>query len=268
MSDIKILITNDDGIASPGLKAAVAAVMKIGEVTVVAPSRQQTGAGRGLTGDKEAKLVPVDYQVNGMSIAAYHCDCSPALIVRHGLRTLFQPGYPDLLISGINYGENLGASITCSGTVGAALEAASYGVPSIAVSKQTEVESHHKYTEQDWSATAYFLHHFSNILIKNKADSDVDVLKIDVPFEATSNTAWKMTKLARSGYYTKEIEDPGPETRLNEGRTVIKFNEKTLDPDTDIHAFAVQKVVSVTPLSIDLTSRVCLSGLEDSFKGQ
>lgn len=267
MNDIKILITNDDGIASPGLKAAVEAVMNIGEVTVVAPSSQQTGAGRGLTGNQQEKLVPVDYQVNGTSIAAYHCECSPALIVRHGLRTLFQTAYPDLLISGINYGENLGASITCSGTVGAALEAASFGVPSIAVSKQTEVASHRTFTEQDWSATAYFLHHFSKILIQNKANNDVDVLKIDVPSGATSSTAWKMTKLARSGYYTREIEDPGPETRLNEGRTVIKFNENTLDPDTDIHAFAVQKIVSVTPLSIDLTSRVCLSGLEDVYKG-
>ena len=107
-----ILITNDDGIRSPGLKAAVEAVLDIGTVTVVAPSFQQTGAGRGLTGEKNAGLIPVDYAVNGVTVKAFHCDCSPALAVRHSLRTIFKSDRPDLLISGINYGEN-------PGTVGA-----------------------------------------------------------------------------------------------------------------------------------------------------
>ena len=140
----KILITNDDGIHSPGLRAAAEAAQSIGEVTIAAPRHQQTGMGRSLTGNREARLEQINYLVNGRNITAFHCECSPALVVRHCLKTVFHDNKPDLLISGINYGENLGFNVTCSGTVGAALEGASFGIPSIAISKQTEIESHYK----------------------------------------------------------------------------------------------------------------------------
>jgi 5'-nucleotidase len=263
MINSQILITNDDGIESPGLQAAVEAVINLGEVTVIAPTTQQTGTGRGLTGNKQSILSPVEYNVNGKNIKAFHCDCSPALIVRHSLMTVFRVKKPDLVISGINYGENLGTSVTCSGTVGAALEAASEGIPSIAISKQTDIASHHKYTNQDWSTTAYFLKYFSELLLNNKMMYDVDVLKIDVPASATSDTAWKFTKLARSGYYFKEIETPNLECKLNAGNTVIKIDKSKLNPDTDIHTFAIQNLISVTPLSIDISSRVNFDDLQN-----
>lgn len=263
MINRQILITNDDGIQSPGLKAAVEAVINLGEITVIAPTTQQTGTGRGLTGDKGSRLFPVEYTVSGKKISAFHCDCSPALIVKHSLMTVFRLKKPDLVISGINYGENLGASITCSGTVGAALEAASKDIPSIAISKQTDIASHHKYTEQDWSTTAYFLNHFSELLLDTTMIHDVDVLKIDVPASATSATAWKFTKLARAGYYCKEIETPTNESPLNAGKTVIKVDESELTPDTDIHTFAIQNLISVTPLSIDISSRVNFDDLHN-----
>ncbi len=240
MTNIQILITNDDGIESPGLKAAVEAVISLGEITVVAPSTQQTATGRGMTGNKESSLLPVEYNVNGKKIKAFHCDCSPALIVRHSLMTVFRDEKPDLVISGINYGENLGANVTCSGTVGAALEAACKGIPSIAVSKQTDIESHLKYTEQNWSTTAYFLKHFSELLLTTELMYDVDVLKIDVPASATPDTAWKFTKLARAGYYFREMETPDLESKLNAGNTVIKIDASKLNPNTDIHTFAIQ----------------------------
>ncbi len=262
----QILITNDDGIQSPGLKAAVEAVINLAEITVIAPTNQQTGTGRGLTGNKQSSLLPVEFSVSGKNIRAFHCDCSPALIVRHSLMTVFGAKKPDLVISGINYGENLGASVTCSGTVGAALEAASRGIPSIAISKQTDIASHHKYTVQDWSATAYFLRHFSELLLSTKMVQDVDVLKIDVPDSATSDTAWKFTKLARSGYYFKEIINPNLECQLNAGNTVIKVDGSKLTQDTDIHTFAIQKKVSVTPLSIDISSRVNFDDLQNHIK--
>ena len=263
MTNIQILITNDDGIGSPGLKAAVEAVISLGEITVVAPSTQQTATGRGMTGNKESSLFPVEYTVDGKNIKAFHCDCSPALIVRHSLMTVFRGEKPDLVISGINYGENLGANVTSSGTVGAALEAACKGIPSIAVSKQTDIASHLKYTEQNWSTTAYFLKHFSELLLTTELMYDVDVLKIDVPASATPDTAWKFTKLARAGYYFKEIETPDLESKLNAGNTVIKIDESKLSPDTDIHTFAIQNLISVTPLSIDISSRVNFDDLQN-----
>lgn len=266
MESHNILITNDDGIESPGLKAAVGAVLNIGTVTVVAPSSQQTGTGRGLTGDKQSKLTPIDYSFNGMKIRAYHCDCSPALIVRHSMRTIFKEKKPNLLISGINYGENLGNEITTSGTIGAALEASSFGIPSIAISKQTDIESHHTYSNQDWSAVSHFLSKFSRTILDKKLPPDIDILKIDVPIDATPLTKWKITKLAKTGYYFRDIKTPNVLSKLNDGKIIIKVDQETLDSGTDIHALAIDNIVSVTPLSLDLTSRVNLSDLQRLFE--
>ena len=73
-----ILVTNDDGIESPGLRAAVEAVLPLGRVIVVAPSRQQTSMGRSLSGDKDAYLQPSEFRANGTRVDAYRCDCTPA----------------------------------------------------------------------------------------------------------------------------------------------------------------------------------------------
>lgn len=259
MPNHNILITNDDGIDSPGLHAAVAAVLDLGNVTIVAPSRQQTGAGRGMTGDKLAYLKSIPYHISGLEIPAFHCECSPALIVRHSLRTLFKGKVFDLLISGINYGENLGVNITSSGTIGAALEGASFGIPGIAMSKQTNIESHHRYTEQDWSASSFFLHRFAKTLLSTTMQDDIDVLKIDVPDDATPSTEVKITTLAKTGYYAKVYDNPTIRSKIGDGKTVIAYNRENLDPESDIFALAIDKCVSVTPLSVDLSSRVKLS---------
>lgn len=265
MKKHKILITNDDGIESPGLKAAAEAAIEMGEVVVIAPTTQQTGTGRGLTGDKQSKLHPIQYTVKGIDIEAYHCQCSPALLVKHSLKTIYKDCKPRLVISGINYGENLGSSITCSGTVGAALEAASAGIPGIAISKQTDIESHHIYTEQNWGTTSHFLRYFSEILLDKKRMNDVDVLKIDVPESATIKTAWKLTTQAKCGYYFKELENPSRDSKIDEGKTKIVINENELGKDSDIYTFAIQQLISVTPLSIDLSSRVNLKTLRDLY---
>ncbi|WP_136808171.1 5'/3'-nucleotidase SurE [Desulfosediminicola flagellatus] len=252
----QILVTNDDGIDSPGLRAAVEAVLPLGEVIILAPSVQQTGTGRGLFGKKHLALEARDYSVNGTKIEAYHCDCSPAFIVRHGFRTILSNKQPDLLISGINYGENMGTNITSSGTVGAALEGASFGVPGIAISMQTDVSSHHNYTDQDWSASSYFLNLFAQSLLRSKMPDDVDLLKIDVPDSASPSTPWKLTTLARSHYYSKIIENGSINSRLGDGRVNIQFDKDNINSESDIYALAIDKVVSVTPISLDMTSRV------------
>jgi 5'-nucleotidase len=81
MKNFHILITNDDGIQSPGLRAATEAVIGLGKITIVAPSNQQTAMGRSLTGKKNLKLVFKNFMIKNQKIPAYHCDCSPALAV-------------------------------------------------------------------------------------------------------------------------------------------------------------------------------------------
>ncbi|MCP4180995.1 MAG: 5'/3'-nucleotidase SurE [bacterium] len=266
MKKPKILITNDDGINSPGLLASVEVACEFGYVVISAPSSQQTAMGRSLSGDKNAKLEPVNYEVNGVKVEAYSCDCSPASVIRHSMAILFQNDPPDLVISGINYGENIGATITSSGTVGAALESATYGIPSIAVSKETDINSHHKYTDQDWTATKHFLRLFTKKILSSKLPFDVDILKIDVPKNAEIITPWTITKQARIRHYSTEFSKTTLDTKLGEGTTIINKEHELLESNSDIHAMSIKKVVSVTPISLDLTSRVDLDVLDGLLK--
>ena len=251
----QIFVTNDDGIHSPGLRAAVQAVRPFGDVLIVAPATQQTGMGRGFAGNSNAPLTPVDYHVDGQQLRAFACEGSPAFAVQHGLNVCFADKPPDLLISGINYGENLGTNITMSGTVGAAIEAACRGIPALAVSLQTVKGAYYHYSDQDWAAAAYFLAYFARSILTRPLPFDVDVLKVDVPSAATPQTPWRVTRLSRRSYYTTDLEQPSLASMPGEARLHVNAAQTALEPDSDIHALAVAQVVSVTPLSLDCTSR-------------
>jgi 5'-nucleotidase len=259
-----ILITNDDGIGSPGLHAAVRAALALGEPIVVAPARQWSGSGRGLWVDPEGQIRLYPLEIDGRSITAYEVGASPAMVVLHGLVELV-PRRPDLLISGINYGENVGTDITGSGTVGAALQGASAGIPCLASSLQTPKELHTRHADHvDFSTAVHFTRLFAEAILRGAFSSDVDVLKVDMPDDATLATPWRLTRVSRHRYY--ETLEPGrwllDEGELSEVQvavgldyTVLAEPERT-EPDSDIYALRVDRVVSVTPLSIDLTSRV------------
>ena len=252
-----ILVTNDDGIKSPGLRAAVEAVLPLGEVVVVAPSNQQTCAGRSFRGDDGESLNPVTIKIGESNVKGYHCHCSPAQIILHAFDVLFGGKKPDLLVSGINYGENLGTNVTISGTVGAAIQAASQGVPSLAVSLQTKMEDHCRYPELEWGSTRHFTHLFAKILLEKDMPFDVDMLNINVPISATAATAWKLSRLSRHAYFSSRVRNPTPSSKIGDGECTHGFEAANLEPDSDIHAF-LHGQVSVSPMSIDLTSRVDL----------
>lgn len=258
---INILLTNDDGIQSPGLRAAVHAVMPLGTVTVLAPSHQQTGMGRSFTGDFDSPLIPIAYEIDGQQIAAYHCAGSPAAVVHHGLRVLFPDAMPDLVISGINYGENVGTNVTVSGTVGAALEAAAHGIPAIAASLETPHGEYYEYSEQKWDTAAHVVAYFAERMARAALPFDVDVLKIDVPSSAEPETDWRVTRLSRQPYYMSLLE-PSLDSTLNDAELVINPERESAEPDSDIYAVTVDRVVSVTPLSLDCTSRIDPAALQ------
>ena len=257
-----ILLTNDDGIESPGLWAAAAALAELGEIFAVAPSQQSSGAGRSLPAHSDGVIVPRTVRVNGATWTAYGVGGSPAQAVLHGILEIM-PRRPALVVSGINYGENVGAGVTISGTVGAALEGAAQGIPSLAVSLETDVEHHRSYaTTVDFATAAHFALYFARWMLTSPLPNDVDVLKVDVPAEATPQTPWVVTRLSRQNYY-----DPVRPLRnaWEEARPVgyERAGDPAADPpDTDIHVLRVQKLVSVTPLSLDLTSRVDLVTLQ------
>ena len=102
-----ILFTNDDGIDSPGLWAAVEALAGLGELLVVAPREQQSGTGRSMPVTSEGRIYERVHRVNGSEITVYAVDGTPAQAVQHGVLEL-SPRLPSLVVSGINYGENAG----------------------------------------------------------------------------------------------------------------------------------------------------------------
>jgi 5'-nucleotidase len=166
-------------------------------------------------------------------------------------------------VSGINYGLNVGSGVTISGTVGAALEGAAAGIPSLAVSLETEKEYHASYSQEiDFSTAGFFTKYFAQRLLSRTMPPDVGVLKVEVPADATRQTPWQTTRLSTLRFY----EPTPPEENSDRG---VKSLGYEIAPDfdqsplgTDSHAVVNQRVVAVTPLSLDLTSRVDLDELE------
>ena len=145
MKKPQILLTNDDGIRSPGLWAAAASLSDLGFVTVTAPREQSSGAGRSLPNTSDGIIQLEQVQVNGQEWSVYAVGGSPAQSVLHGVYEVLK-FKPDLVVSGINYGENVATGVTISGTVGAALEAASLGIPALAVSLEADSKYHLSYS--------------------------------------------------------------------------------------------------------------------------
>ena len=256
-----ILITNDDGISSLGLRAAAEACEALGEVLVVAPEQQQSGAGRSMPPSSEGRIFRHDISINRHTAVGYGVEGTPAQVVQHGLFEIADRRV-DLVVAGINYGENLGESIAVSGTVGAAMESASFGIPSIAASLQTAPEYYLSLSDQiDFSAAAYFLQLIARRTLEQGLPPRTELLKIDVPNHATRRTEWRWTRLSRTRYFVpikphrRRPNDPGPigyETHVD---------VEHLEHDSDIYAVCVDSVVSVTPLTLDMTAPVDLKVL-------
>ena len=160
-----ILLTNDDGIRSPGLWAAAEGLSELGFVVVAAPREQSSGAGRSMPITSDGRLTQEEMVVRGKNWTVYAVGGSPAQAVQHGILELL-PRCPDLVVSGINCGENLTVGVTISGTVGAALEGAAAGVPAIAVSLEMSEHDYQTHTEKiDFSAATYFTCYFASRLL-------------------------------------------------------------------------------------------------------
>jgi len=264
----QILLTNDDGIRSPGLWAAAASLASLGYVTVAAPEEQSSGMGRSLPSTSSGIIRKQLLTVNGQEWTVHAVGGSPAQAVLHGALEIM-PQKPSLVVSGINYGENVGLGVTISGTVGAAMEAASLGVPAVAVSLEAGRQYHFSYSQDiDFSAAAYFAAYFGRILLEKRMPEDVRVLKVDVPSDATTNTSWQVTRISRQPYYRPQLVEreswdvAGP---VSYAEAVVWEGE---DQNSDVYTLRKKRLVSVTPLSLDLTSRVELGDLERELRNQ
>lgn len=262
-----ILLTNDDGIESPGLSAAAKALDRLGDLLIVAPRKQQTSMGRSrsqMSGNdgRLFKSIVADGAKKWDGVAV---NATPAVTVEHALLEIAQRPV-SLVVSGINYGENVGTCVTVSGTIGAALEAAEHNIPALAVSLEIASEDYHSFEQAiDFTAATHFTHYFAEKALQHGLPYDVDVLKIEVPGSATTQTDWVVTRQDRFVYYVPYLEkrqnlfaDPG---KLNHRPSKGKYGTE----NTDAHALA-KGLVSITPLSLDLTSRIKFKQLEEIFR--
>lgn len=266
MSKCQILLTNDDGIKSPGLWAAAEALSELGYVTVVAPREQSSGMGRSLPNTSDGIIQEERLQIKGQDWSVYAVGGTPAQAVLHGILEVM-PQRPDIVVSGINYGENLGTGITISGTVGAAMEAAALGFRALAVSLETAQEHHLTYSrEVNFSTAAHFTLQFARFLLEKLPFPDVDLLKVDVPSDATPDTPWALTRLARQRYY-----DPVAPTRKSWSLPgTVGYREaadlKEEARDSDVFVLRKERQISVTPISLDMTSRVDFGEMKNFFR--
>jgi len=263
----QILLTNDDSINSPGLWAAAEALAPLGFVHVVAPRVQQTSMGRALPRESDGIIDARTLTVNGKEWQVYSVGGSPAQAFLHGYYEVL--GFkPDLVVSGINYGENVASGITISGTVGAALEAATLGISALAISLETPVSQHFNLSpDVDFSVAGYFTRYFAEKLLKTEMPFDVGVLKVDVPNDATPETPWVVTRQSRERYFYPVPADPGNAQGSRNMSYVVKLDQGEPEPDSDLRVVKIDRKVSVTPLSFDLTARVDLADFTRLLQG-
>lgn len=232
-----ILITNDDGYSSVGIHALAEVVHNLGwRATIVAPSSHMSGASR-----SRRSGVPLTWTRSQhiVSFPVFHVEGTPAACVVFGLTSgLFEPF--DLCISGINAGENLGASLSISGTFGAALEAASYDVRGIAISRQ--YESFHTEPERwDWSRVGGAALAALRSLMDCK--ENWRVANINLPNKINGSQPM-FTKISNLSYYNDRYDE-------SQGCIVssIDYPTKKLERGDDIHAFAELSLTSITLLA-------------------
>ncbi len=255
----RILLTNDDGITSTGLWAAYNALAPFADVTVVAPATQQSAVGRSISIFEPIRANRV--MING--VTAYSVGGKPTDAVIIGLFALRLN--PDLVVSGINIGENLSfESVMTSGTIGAALEASNQGVPGIAFSLQVEDQGD-KFDEPSgitrrFSGAKRVVREVCGKVLETGFPAKAHVINVNIPAEVRGG--YKITRLAAKLFHT------GVEERFDPRGRPYYWIDGPLYEDaeegTDVHAVQ-QGNVSITPITLDCTAFDAVGELQRIF---
>lgn len=246
---MKILATNDDGIFSPGLYALKQALESIGEVTVIAPNKNRSAVARAITIGESLDVEEIKFE-DGTT--GYSVDGTPVDCVR--LASLgFLDWLPDIVVSGINMGPNLGDDITYSGTVAAAFEGIMLGISAIGVSIDREREGGYQF-----ETVAKFTARMTEKLLQNHLPGNM-LLNINSPnLPASEIRGAEVTRLGKRIYRDQLVEEGG------DGNGRKRYHIYGDDPSyheeegTDFHAINQNKI-SVTPIQFALTN---LAGME------
>ncbi len=237
-----ILVTNDDGIDAPGLRALVAALEDAGSVSVVAPDRERSASAQSIT-----LLEPVFYESVGEREWAVKGTPTDSVILA---LTRLLPEKPDLVLSGINNGANLGENVYYSGTVAAAIEATINGIPAAAISLTGRRK------DPDFTAAAEFARELARLILAEGLPAGV-TLNANVP----SSWSGGVRFTRQSKKITRNVLKGGTDPR---GRTFVWLSEQQsiegVEPETDYDAI-FSGSVSITPLELDRTHTASLNHL-------
>ena len=236
-----LLVTNDDGVHAPGIKALAAALAPLGEVHVVAPDREVSACSQALTLKHPLRAERVEERV-------YAVDGTPADCVNLAVVKLL-PRRPELVLSGINRGANLGDDIFYSGTVGGAREGTFFGLPAVAFSLAAKAET-------DFTYAAAFAARLVSLVLE-RGLPERTLLNVNVPPGEPKGSA--VTIQGRRQHEGTILEDIDPRRRtyywIEEGR-----DRWLNDEMSDIHAVR-QGLISITPLQTDTTHHTAVGAL-------
>ena len=260
-----ILITNDDGVLSPGIQAVAEAVIDFADVLIAAPACQQTSMGRSFPKFEDVGIIDkIDLNVCGNKIIGYGIHGAPATAVSHGILELADRK-PDLCISGINYGENVGLGLSCSGTIGAALEADTYDIPAIAISlEERNIDNQHsdKFGNKPWEQCKKIIIKYAKYVLDNGLPKDVAMLNINVPDDASDETLIEITRQTRQNYFLfkkPEIRDFSKRYRL---QVYEDIDMECLEDDSDLACLKIRRHISITPITWDMTNHQAMKELK------
>jgi len=253
----KILVTNDDGYEAKGLHELVEALNELEDVTVtvVAPASEKSACGHSLTLTKPLRFIPI--RENFFKLE----DGTPTDCVYLSLSAIFQDEKPDLIVSGINRGSNMGEDITYSGTAAGAMEGVLHNIPSIAISQVMDFTN----PKGDFSLARETI---KKIVTKVREDAfplrDREFLNINIPFE-TKNAQMKITY---AGYrvYSNEAEihrNPRGEEHYWLGLHPLNFRAREGESGMSDYEAIRDGYISITPIMLDLTAYKSMQTLQE-----
>jgi 5'-nucleotidase len=236
---VRILVSNDDGIRSPGLHALVKALKGLGEIWVVAPDREQSAVGHAITLSEPIRLFPwvVDGADQTFAISGTPADCIKLAI------TELMPTAPDLVMSGINRGENTGISVIYSGTVSAATEGTINHIPSLAISLAS-------FTSDQFDDAAFVARQIADQVIE-RGLPDATLLNINVPnLSLASMKGIRVAQQGRARFQETFMKRSDPRGKIY----YWMDGDRAPNVETDTDSTALHEgFVTVTPIRLDFT---------------
>jgi 5'-nucleotidase len=259
----QILLTNDDGFDAIGLKALIEALEPIAKITVVAPARNKSACGHSLTLDRPLRMVSIDDDFYKMD------DGTPTDCIFISLNNLFKEGYkPDLVVSGINIGANMGEDITYSGTAAGAMEAVLQGVPALSISQVCTNNCENIKNGWDFTLAKDIIAKIAKQILDDKFPLDErKFLNINIP--PIPKEQCKGIKVTKAGFREygndthRHLNPRGEEYYwIGLHPLIWKSTEKK---DCDFEAIKAD-YVSITPIMLDLTSYNDINKIESWLK--